>query len=107
VVADCVGPAATRPSIIRLTCADDGIGVQGVDWVTWTRSGATGHGTLWLNLCKPNCATGKFAYYPVGVTLSDVRASAHGQWFRYLTITWGSPRPSPLPVSTYGLLGPA
>lgn len=73
-----VGPASTRPSIITLTCADAGIGVQDMTWATWTSSGATGHGLLWLNLCKPDCAAGKFARYPVRVALSDVQASAHG-----------------------------
>jgi hypothetical protein len=113
VVADCTGPASvarqasTRPSSITLACADNGIGVQAVNWATWTSSGATGQGTLWLKLCQPNCATGKIAHYPVGVTLSDVQGPASGQWFRHLTITWGSPRPSPLPLSTYGLMSPS
>jgi hypothetical protein len=103
---DCVGPGSVRPSTITLTCADNGIGVQNMTWTTWTTSAATGQGMLWLNLCQPNCADGKFAYYPVQVRLSNVQESAHGQWFRDLTITWESPRPSPVPVSTYSLMTP-
>ena len=106
VVADCVGRATTRPSTISLACADDGIGVQYMTWTTWTSAAAAGYGRLWLNLCNPNCAAGHLAYYPVRVTVSDVQDSAHGRWFRYLTITWESPRPSPLPLSTYGLMPP-
>jgi hypothetical protein len=76
-------------------------------WAAWTSSDATGTGLLWLNLCQPDCAAGKLAHYPVRVTLSDVQASAHGQWFSHLTIGWESPRPSPLPLSTYGLMSPS
>ena len=77
-------------------------------WTTWTGQGATGHGTLWLNLCDPDCAGGKTAYYPVQVTLSGVQASSgHGQWFKSLAITWESPRPAHLPLSTYGLVSPS
>jgi hypothetical protein len=107
VVADCVGPPSTQPSTITLACADDGIGIQGITWGTWTNESATGHATLWMNLCQPDCAAGKTADYPVQVTLSDVQASAQGRWFKSLTIGWESPRPSPLPLTTYALLGPS
>jgi hypothetical protein len=107
VVADCVGSASTRPSVITLACADAGIGVQDMAWTTWTSSGATGHGRLWLNLCQPDCAAGKVAYYPVQMTLSGKQSSAHGRWFKYLAITWESPRPSPLPLSSYNLMSPS
>jgi hypothetical protein len=107
VVADCTGPASTRPSVITLACADAGIGVQGATWTTWASSGATGQGRLWLNLCQPNCAAGKVAYYPVQITLSGTQASAHGRWFSDLAIAWESPRPSPLPLTSYDLMSPS
>ena len=77
-----------------------------MSWATWTSKAATGQGQLWLNLCQPDCAAGKLAHYPVTVTLSDAQASAHGPWFKNLAITWGSPKPSPLPPATYALMSP-
>ena len=74
-------------------CADGGIGVEKMTWSNWTASSATGQGTFWENLCKPNCATGTIATYPVTVTLSAVRTSSHGQWFSLMTITWKANRP--------------
>jgi hypothetical protein len=110
VVADCIGAPgalATKPGAIVLACADNGLGVQRITWTSWTATGATGRGTLWEKLCQPNCAEGKIGYYPVQVTLSDARASASGQWFRSVALTWGSPAPpAPLPPGTYQLLPP-
>jgi len=108
VVADCTGGATSKPRYIELACADNGLGVQDLTWTSWTATGATGSGSFWEKLCQPNCATGKIGKYPVQVRLSDVQSAASGQWFKVMTVTWGSSRPpAPLPPSGYQLLSPS
>jgi hypothetical protein len=95
-----------RPSYIIFTCADAGLGVQHMAWSAWTSTTATGQGSLWLNLCKPNCAEGKYGHYPVRVTLTDVKSSRQGPWFSDLTIAYEGARPPyKLPLS-YSMMPP-
>jgi hypothetical protein len=96
VVADCIRAPhqlSIRPAGITLACADNGIGVENMAWTSWTTSDATGKGTLWEKLCKPNCAVGQIGTYPVAVTLSAVKISSQGPWFSRLTVTWEATRP--------------
>lgn len=96
VVADCIRAPqqlSIRPAVITLACADDGLGVTNMTWTSWTTSAATGTGTLWEKLCKPNCADGQIGTYPVAVTLSAVKTSSQGPWFSRLTVTWEATRP--------------
>lgn len=111
VVADCAAAAPHSPSreplSITLACADAGIGVQDMLWSSWTATGATGSGLLWEKLCVPDCATGKMGYYPVDVTLSAVRASAKGQWFSALRVSWQGSRPPNQTPDTFTLMPPS
>jgi hypothetical protein len=98
VIADCTSAPpkqlSIRPATIVLTCADGGLGVQKLAWATWGASTATGRGTFWAHVCTPSCAaSGTYAYYPVAVTLSQVKTSARGEWFSKLTVTWPGQRP--------------
>jgi hypothetical protein len=110
VVANCAAAApyslSREPSSITLACADAGIGVQDMIWMTWTAKAATGSGLLWEKLCVPDCATGKMGYYPVDVTLSAARASAKGQWFSELTVSWQGRRPPTQTPGTFTLMPP-
>lgn len=109
VVADCTTAPphglTARPTAIVISCADAGLGVQHLTWSSWTASSATGEGSLWLNLCKPDCADGTLAYYPVKAALSHVKDSTDGPWFGVLTITFEGTRPGSLP-GTYNLMPP-
>ena len=111
VVADCAAAAphslSREPLSITLACADAGIGVQDMLWSSWTANGATGSGLLWEKLCVPDCATGKMGYYPVDVTLSVVRASAKGQWFSTLRVSWQGSRPPNQTPDTFTLMPPS
>ena len=91
-----------------LACADAGVGVRGLTWTDWTASSATGHGVLWENECVPtaSCGAAKFSRYPVIVTLSGVRASAHGRWFSRLTVRWERSRPRNHTPDTFTLMPP-
>jgi hypothetical protein len=110
VVADCAGPApfllSSDPSSIILACADSGIGIQDLDWTSWSASAAAGTGLLWENLCTPSCADGTYGHYPVAVTLSAVKASAKGEWFSRLSLTWQGSRPGNQTPDNYTLMQP-
>jgi hypothetical protein len=110
VVADCAAaapyPLSREPLSITLACADAGIGVQDMLWTSWTAKAAAGTGLLWEKLCVPDCAAGKMGYYPVDVTLSAVRASAKGQWFSELTVSWEGSRPPNQTPDTFTLMPP-
>lgn len=110
VVANCASaepfPLSTRPSSIVLACADDGVRVEGLTWAGWTATAARGQGTLLENQCVPNCADGKFAKYPVTVSLFAVQPSSKGPWFSRLTLTWGRDRPPNQTPSTFTLEAP-
>jgi len=110
VVADCAAAApysvSREPLSITLACADAGIGVQDMLWLSWTPTAATGSGLLWEKLCVPDCATGKIGYYPVGVTLSAVRSSAKGLWFSELRVSWQGSRPPNQTPDTFTLMPP-
>jgi hypothetical protein len=110
VVAECTSPPpyrlSTRPSVVVLACADDGLGVQNMTWTTWAAAAATGEGKFWQKLCQPNCATGKLGYYPVAVMLSSVRTSSQGPWFSRLTVTWEGSRPPGSTPDTFSLPPP-
>ncbi|HTT50890.1 MAG TPA: hypothetical protein VMH35_05800 [Streptosporangiaceae bacterium] len=41
-------------------------------WSRWSGSSAATTGTLWVDNCQPNCASGHFRTYPAQVTLSRV-----------------------------------
>jgi serine/threonine protein kinase len=68
-VAGAKGDMATRPGQIDL--AADGTGyVNSLNWDNWGSAQATAEGTLYINDCQPNCASGKFTGYLATVTLS-------------------------------------
>jgi hypothetical protein len=110
VVADCAAAPpyslSREPLSITLACADDGIGVQDMLWMSWTATAAKGSGLLWEKLCVPDCAAGKVGYYPVVVTLSLVRASVKGQWFSELTVSWQGSRPPNRTPDAFTLMPP-
>ena len=76
-----------KPKAITLTCADGGLYVDEIVWSTWSKTGATGTGTFFENLCEPNCAEGKFVSAPVTVELSNLTASKGKNYLRTLDIS--------------------
>jgi hypothetical protein len=65
VVIDCTSMPQVKPSSYVLACADAGLGLEGMHWVTWSPELASGYGTFYENNCTPNCASGKVVDYPV------------------------------------------
>jgi hypothetical protein len=110
VVADCTGAPphglSVRPGSIALACADNGSGVEGMTWTSWSAGAAAGHGMFWDKLCTPSCADGTTGSYPVTVTLSVVKTSPQGPWFSRLAVTWEGAKPPGTVPGSYGLLAP-
>jgi hypothetical protein len=88
VVLDCGLKPQTKPGTIVLTCADAGMGLQGLHWTSWTSELASGYGTEWENDCKPNCAAGHIHHYPVLVMLwGSASVQGHPAERRYTRAT--------------------
>lgn len=88
VLVNCEMKAQTRPGGYVLACADDGTGLQGLHWATWTRRFASGYGTEYQNDCMPSCAQGREHYYPVLITLwGSGSVAGHPAERRYTEIT--------------------
>jgi hypothetical protein len=56
---DCTG-VDIRPRSIMFTCADGGFYVKRLEWRSWHRFRAAGHGVFHRNDCDPSCAGGTF-----------------------------------------------
>jgi hypothetical protein len=81
--------SVAKPASITLACADGGLGIGDLVWSAWTASGATGTGRVWANDCTPNCAEGKFHYYPAAISLSGVKdTTKDGLLFSRVTVTY-------------------
>jgi len=88
VVLNCELKAQTRPGGYVLACADDGTGLQGLHWTSWTPRLASGYGTEYENDCTPSCAQGHIHHYPALVVLWGSRSvSGHPAERRYTEVT--------------------
>jgi hypothetical protein len=88
VVLNCEMKAQTRPGSYVLACADNGAGLQGLHWTSWTPRLASGYGTEYENDCKPDCAEGHIHYYPALVVLwGSGSVSGHPAERRYTEVT--------------------
>jgi hypothetical protein len=101
VIFECTSPppaaqqSKVQPSSIVLACADNGLGVADLAWTDWTATSASGTGKVWENNCTPNCAMGKFGYYPATITLAGVENTAsNGPLFSQLTAVYQGTGPN-------------
>ena len=76
-----------KPNVITLTCADGGLYVDEITWTTWSKTGATGTGIFYENLCEPSCAEGEQVSAPVKITLTDLSPRKGKNYLRTLDIT--------------------
>jgi len=87
--------SVVEPASITLACADNGLGIGDLVWSAWTATGATGTGRVWANDCTPNCAEGKFHYYPAAITVSGVKdTTKDGLLFSRVTVTYQTADPA-------------
>lgn len=76
-----------KPKAITLTCADGGLYIDEINWTTWDKTGATGTGTFYENLCEPSCVEGEQVSAPVKITLSDLSPRKGKNYLRTLDIS--------------------
>jgi len=97
VVLGCSGSAQVKPGTMQLACADNGLGLSGLHWTSWTPQLASAYGTERENDCQPNCASGHVHTYPVVVELlGSAAVKGHPSERRYTeaTITYTAGRPA-------------
>jgi hypothetical protein len=70
--------AASRPSLLTLTCGDANTALKGMIWSSFGGAAAQGNGTFVMNTCEPNCAAGKDVSYPVKARVTGAIACRHG-----------------------------
>jgi hypothetical protein len=63
-------------------------------WSHWTGTSASTRGTLWVDNCRPDCASGHFHTYPAQVTLSRVADRKGVRFFSRMRLHYqhGGPR---------------
>ena len=76
-----------KPELIFFTCADGGLYVERVKWITWSKEGANGIGIFSENLCDPSCAEGQRVEAPVNVALSNLTEHNGKYYLRTLDIS--------------------
>jgi hypothetical protein len=108
-LASCAGAGLVKPRDYTLACADGGIWLSGLTWLSWTSTGALGSGTFGQNNCVPDCAQGKPVYFSAQVRLSDGVTGSGGlrffgslivvtsAWTRIYDVT---PVATPFPVTS-------
>jgi hypothetical protein len=60
---NCDSGLTQEPSSVVVTCADQGITVEGIQWQAWGADTASGNGTAQVNDCKPDCVAGTVKTY--------------------------------------------
>lgn len=70
-VVSCAGELKSQPETILLS-GDGSLFVNDLSWTGWGSAGATGHGTLKIDNCEPNCAQGGFKDYEATIVLDDL-----------------------------------
>lgn len=70
-VVSCSGELKSQPETILLS-GDGSLFVNDLSWTGWGSEGATGHGTLKIDNCEPNCAQGGFKDYEATIVLDGL-----------------------------------
>jgi hypothetical protein len=107
VITVCVTPAVectvlqmkTEPTVMD-NSADGVLHVEGITWSDWGDPTATGTGTMEVNNCDPNCASGTDTGYPATVTLSRLTPYLTGNE-GYTTIVFSAPTSPVKPTMTF------
>lgn len=62
--------ASYKPKTITISCGDGADVLKGLKWTNWTTTKASGHGTDYVNQCRPDCVSGKIKKTPATIALS-------------------------------------
>lgn len=66
------GHFVTRPSAVIDLSGTNSFEIGGSHWSQWGLNGASARTTYYVNLCKPDCARGRYAKQPAVVRFSGV-----------------------------------
>ncbi len=102
-VVTCQGELKSQPATILLS-GDGSLFVADVAWTGWGSEGATGHGTLKIDNCVPNCAQGGFKDYEATIVVDDLTPYGGGKQ-AYDTMNVDAPG-TPFGSHTYHHLAP-
>jgi hypothetical protein len=102
-VVSCQGELKSQPEMILLS-GDGSIFVNDLSWTGWGSEGATGHGTLKIDNCEPNCAQGSFKDYAATIVVDDLTPYGSGKQ-AYDTMNVEAPG-TPFGSHTYHNLAP-
>jgi hypothetical protein len=87
--------AKFEPTQVIIDCGDAGLIAKGLTWSTWTRKTADGTGTGVIEICKPDCASGKTKSAPIALHLSKPQKCSNGKrLFSKLRYTWTQNAPT-------------
>jgi hypothetical protein len=90
----CGGKPAYKPKSVIIACGDGAFRIVKLNWSTWTRKTAVGHGIAKVNTCEPNCAQGKFKSYDVKLTAHKPVTCGTGDR-EFLRLTYHFPNKKP------------
>lgn len=76
-----------KPKTILIYCGDGGAYIDKINWIKWSKDGATGTGEYFRNLCEPSCSDGKMVHAPVHVHLSELTPRKGKFYLRTLEMT--------------------
>jgi hypothetical protein len=90
--------AAVQPAAAPIS-QDSSLALSGMNWSSWGDR-ATGTGTATVNLCDPDCATGKAVKAPVTVTLSAPQQVCGREFYTQMQLAFTGQVPAGLPSTT-------
>lgn len=90
--------AAVAPSAAPVS-RDSSLALSGLHWTSWADQ-AAGTGTATVNLCDPDCATGKALTTPVTVTLSAPQQVCGHEFYTQMQLTFTGAVPAGVPSTT-------
>jgi hypothetical protein len=109
-------PSATLPSqcldqtvapvSVVLTCGDGGFVAEDLVWSDWGGARPQASGTVSVNDCDPDCATGGRDEYPVTLEASELRDCRYGK-AQYTRVTYSFPAATPFPPGSPGAEDPS
>jgi hypothetical protein len=103
-VSDCGYGVEQQPTTITLTCADGGIGIESITWQSWNTAEASGMGTLYENICNPDCSAGNYVRQEATITLGSIKKDKSGNLvFSEVSVTTDKKQLSGGYVDTYSL----
>ena len=91
-ITNCI-KSVSSPKQLTLTCGDGNTVLKGLTWTNFGKPTASAKGTFVINLCEPNCASGKDASYPVTVKATSAKKCKGGSVYNRLTLTFTARKP--------------